>query len=106
MMGGMGHAAGQHPGTRPPHIEKRLLPFPPSPVLALKHDETLPAVLRVAPHEFQPDFFFRQRRRSDVYIEHRSKPNVLADALMYHMLVETAAARVGPVGTQREIIVP
>src|SRR6478735_3682006 len=105
MMGSMGHTASHHPCPRSPHVEKRRLCFPPRLILGPQHREALFAVFLVPPHEFQPDFFFRQRRCTDVYVEHRPKPDVLADTLMHHMLMETAAARIGRVGTDRKIMI-
>jgi hypothetical protein len=105
VMGGMGHTAGHHPGPRPADVEKRRLAFPPRLILLPQHDEAFPAVFLLLPHEFQPDFFFRQRWRSNVYIEHRSKPNVLADTLMHHMLMETTAPAICRGGAHREIMV-
>src|SRR6266702_3508791 len=92
MMGGVGHASRHHPGPRPPYVEKRGLAFPPCLILVPQRDQTFSAVVRIPLHELQPDFFFRQRRGSNVYVEHRSKPDVLADTLMHHMFMETAAA--------------
>src|SRR5215469_11414435 len=95
MMGGVGQPAGHHPGARPPHIEERRLAFPPRLLLVPQYKEALSAIFRVAPHKFKPDFFSRQRRRSDIYVEHRSKPGIFTDTLMHHMLMQTSAARIG-----------
>jgi hypothetical protein len=57
--------------ARDRRTSKRRLAFPPALILVTQHDEALFAVVRVLPYEFQPDLFYRQRRRSGVYIEHR-----------------------------------
>src|SRR5215469_7309198 len=100
MMGGMGHAASHHPGPGPPYVEKRRLPLPPRLIPAPQRRQAFSAVLRVLPHEFQSDFVFRQRRRSDINIEHCPKPDVFADTLMHHMFVNTTSARIGWVRTE------
>src|SRR5689334_2011764 len=105
MMGSMGHAASHYPGTRPPHVKKRRLPFPPRIVFAPQHSQALFAVFRIASHEFQSDLIFRQWRCSDVNVEHGPKPDVFADTLMHHMFVNTASARVSWVRSNREILV-
>src|SRR3954468_225375 len=104
MMRGMGHPASHHPSPRSPHVEKRRLPFPPRLIFSPQNCETLFAVFLIPPHEFEPAFFFRQRRCSDIYVEHRPKPGVLADTLMHHMFVKTAAAHIRRARTDRKII--
>src|SRR5262245_35266647 len=104
-MSGVRHTAGHHPGPRPAYVEKRRLAFPPRIVLVPQRGQTLPAVFLLTAHEFQPDFLFWQWRRAHVDTEHRSKPGVLADTLMHHMLMETTPARIGRVGAYRQILV-
>src|ERR1051326_7602204 len=105
MMGGMGHTASHHPGPRSPHVEKLRLSFPPRLIFGSQHSEALSAVFLVLAHEFQPDFFLGERRRPDVDIEHRPEPDVLADTLMHHMLMEVTAALIGGVGTDWKVMV-
>ena len=78
----------------------------PTSLVLVPHDgQALLAVFPVLPHEFQSDFIFWQRRRSDVNAEHGPKPDVFADTLMHHMFVETASPRIGRVRPDRKILV-
>src|ERR1035438_3766833 len=105
MMGGVGHSASQHPGPGPLHVEKRRLPFPPRLILVPQRSQALLAVIRVLPHKLQSDFLLRQRRRSDVNSKHGSKPDVFADTLMHHMLVNAASPGIGRVRSDGDIVV-
>jgi hypothetical protein len=60
MMSGMGDAASHNPGSRPPYVEKRRLPFPPHLILFPQRGQALSTVFRVPPHEFQPHLMFRK----------------------------------------------
>ena len=53
------------------------------------------AIFGVTPDELQSRFLLRQRRRSNVNTEHVKKPQVLAHALVNHLLAYAPAASVG-----------
>jgi len=101
----MGQPSRDHPGSRSRNVEKLCFAFPPGRLGAPKRGETSSTVFRVPSHEFQPRFFFRQRRRSDVDIEHRSEPEILTDTLMHHVFMDTTAARIGLIGARGQVLV-
>src|SRR4051812_40397651 len=105
MMGSMGYAASHDPGPRSPHVEKLRLSFPPRLDLTSQRNDALGAVFSVPAHEFQSDFVFRKRWRSDIDIEHCPKPDIFADTLVHHMLPNAASARIRRVRPGREILV-
>src|SRR5262249_56074123 len=95
--------ARHHPGPRSPHIKKLRIPFPPRFIRASQRRKPFFAVLRISPHELEPDLFFRQRWGSHVDPEHRPEPQILADALVHHVFVQTPPPSVPPVRPHRTI---
>ena len=54
-------------------------------------------------HESESRLLFRQRARANVDAQHRSEPNVLAHALMHHVLVNASPARIALSRTSGQI---
>src|SRR4051794_27282460 len=101
----MRDTSSHHPGARPLHVEKRGFAFPPFLIPGPERPDAFSTVLFISPDELEPDFFCRQRRSADIDIEHRSKPDVLADTLMHHMLMEAPAARIDRMRTYGKIVI-
>jgi hypothetical protein len=98
-------AACHYPSARPPHIEECRFIFPPHLVLAAEDIHALSAILRVPPNEFQSGLVCRQWRRANINAEHRPKPEVLANTLMHHVLVDAAPAYIDRMRAEREILI-
>src|SRR6185312_607361 len=92
MMGGMRQAAGYHPRSGALHIEELRWLFPPALILLLEYRESLAAMFCIALYEPGAGFLFRERRSTHLDAQHVPKPQVLAHALMHHLLVHAAAA--------------
>src|SRR5438309_10874276 len=105
MMGSMRQAAGDHPRSGALHIEELRWLFPPALILLLECSESLAAMFRIAFHELGAGFLFRKRRSTDFDAQHVAEPQVLAHALMHHLLVHAAAARIAPLRPYRKVLV-
>src|SRR5947209_6458211 len=105
MVGSMSHAAGHHPCPRSPHVEESRFVFPPHLILVTQFGQALSAIAGVSPDEFQPGLICRQRRRLNINVEHCSKPEVFANTLMHHVLLDTAPTHVAWVRPEREVLV-
>src|SRR5262245_36883980 len=94
------------PRLRSADIEERRRYFPPAAIGPPQRLEAFAAVFRVALHELDPYFALRKRRRTDIDAQHAPKPGVLADALMHHVLVHAASARIRRMRPHWKILVP
>ncbi len=94
MMRSVGHPPHHHPGPRPLHLKELRLSLPPRIILRLQRLQSLPAVLGISLHELQPCFGSRQRRRPHINSQHVPKPQILAHALMHHLLPHTPPPRI------------
>jgi hypothetical protein len=99
----MRQASRHHPGAHASHVEKGHMLLPPRLVLRAQHGQTFAAILCIAVHERSPSFLRRQGRGLYIDTQHGVKPHILTDALMYHLLVHTPAARVDRMGPERQI---
>jgi hypothetical protein len=90
----MRQTASHHPRSGALHIEELRQLFPPELVFLPKYSEPLAAMFRVAFHEPDAGFLFRKRRGIDFDAQHVAKPQVLAHALMHHLFVHAASARI------------
>src|SRR5678810_774346 len=105
MMGSMRQAAGYHPRSGALHIEELRWLFPPVLILLLEYRESLAAMFCIALYEPGAGFLFRERRSTDLDAQHVPKPQVLAHALMHHLLVHAPAARIALPRPYREVFV-
>src|SRR6202521_1462133 len=105
MMRGMRDAPRHDPCAGALHGKKSSGFFPPIVALTAQPPKPFSAVSRVLLHELQPSLLLRQGRCSDVDSKHRPKPHVFADALMHHLLMNTASPRIVGPGTNRKILV-
>src|SRR5512144_3161231 len=105
MLRGMSNPPGHDPRPPTDGVKELRFLFPPFIARLAERLETLAAVQGVALNECKPGFRHRQRRCADVDPEHVAKPEILAYALMHHLLMDAAASPVGRVGTDRQILV-
>jgi len=105
MMGSMRQTASHHPGSGALHIKELRQLLPPMLVFWPKDGEPLAAMFRVTFHEPDAGFLFRKRRGTAFDAQHVAKPQVLAHALMHHVLVHAPAARIALPRPYREIFV-
>src|SRR5450756_225291 len=105
MMGSMRQAAGHDPRSGALHIEELRWLFPPVLILLLEYSESLAAMFRIASHEPGAGFLFRERRGTDFDAQRVAKPQVLAHALMYHLLVHAASARIALLRPYRKVLI-
>ena len=61
---------------------------------ALQDGETFAAVLGISRHEFPADLPRRQRRRAHIDAQNLPEPEILAHALMHHVLMHASTARI------------
>src|SRR5579864_3489327 len=94
MMRRMRHPTHHNPRPRSLHVKEFRIRLPPCVVLVLQRRQALSAVLRIALDELQPRFRSRQRRSPHINSEHVPEPQVLAHALMYHLLAHAAPPRI------------
>jgi hypothetical protein len=73
--------------------------------LLMQGSEPLSAVLDIALHEGQAGLLLRQGWRVDVDAQHAAKPEVLAHALVHHLLVHTAPSNVAWARAHRKIVI-
>jgi len=106
MMRGVRDAASHDPFPRALHIEKRRVFFPPRIVFPSQHRQSLPAILRITPDELHPRLRIRQWRRAHINPQHRPKPNVLAGALMHHLLVDASPPRISHARPKGKFLIP
>src|SRR5712692_584248 len=71
----------------------------------VSHSHQESSFLRIAFHEFQPRLHRRQRRRVDVDPQHVQEPQILARALVHHLLPHAPPSRISPSRTHRKILV-
>src|SRR5579863_10717077 len=102
----MRDAPRHHPRTRALHTKEVGRLFPPGVVLLAQLREPFFAINRVLLHELQPSFWFWQRWCFDVDAKHGPKPQVLADTLMHHLLMNTASPRIITAGAHWKIVIP
>src|SRR5437667_12722823 len=105
MMGRMSQSPSHYPGARTLHIEEFCALFPPGFILLPQRGEPFSAVFRVSLHELEPCLLLRKRRRAYVNSKHVAKPEILADALMHHLLMHAAPARIAVSRTNGKIFV-
>jgi hypothetical protein len=87
------------------HIEELRGLFPPALVLLSERREPLPTIFGVAFQESRACFGLWQRGRVDVDAEHGATPRIFAHALVHHLLVHTAAARVALTRSDGKVLV-
>src|SRR5262249_57991286 len=97
----VGNASGHDPGARTLHVKESGLTFEPSLIFSFERRQSPGAEVGITLHETQPRLRRRQRRFTYVNTKHISEPQVLADALMHHLLMHAAPAsgarlRAGP----------
>src|SRR5271166_800873 len=102
----MRDAPRHHPCTRASHNKEVGCLFPPSVGLLAQLREPFSAVSRVLLDELQASFWFWQRWCFDVDSEHGPKPQILADALMHHLLMNTTSPWIITAGAHRKIVIP
>src|SRR5262249_18888423 len=101
----VGNSAGHHPGSRTPHVKEGGFTFEPGLVFGLERRQPPGAEICVTLHEAEPRLRRWQRWRTYLDTKHVAKPQVLADALMHHLLVHAASARVASIRTERKILI-
>src|SRR5262245_8966981 len=104
-MRGVGNSTNYDPGASPRDVEKTYPCFPPGLRFAAEPGQPLAGVGRVAPNELEPGFRLRQRRRADIDAQYVPKPEILADALMHHVLQDAPTTAITGVGPDREVLV-
>src|SRR5579883_1655492 len=105
MVGRVRNPPRHHPCARPRHIKKSRLPLPPPFLLAPQRRQPLPAVFRVSPHKLEPRLAAGQRRRSHVDSQHVPEPQVLAHALMHHLLSHAPPPRIPRIRPELHVLV-
>src|SRR5579863_7427394 len=105
MMRGVSHAARHHPSAGAGDTEEGNHLFPPWLGRCLQYGQALGAVLGIALHELPANLARGQRWRFHINAENGSKPEVLADALMHHLLVHASSARIGSIRPDWQLIV-
>src|SRR5215469_7359018 len=95
-----------HPGSRPGYVEELDLLFPPGFVLRVQGRHSLRAVFCVAANELQSALRRRQRGCPDVNAQDVAKPQIFADTLMHHLLVNTPPPRIMGIRADRQILLP
>ena len=94
-----------HPRARPPDVEEVRLFFPPMIALLAKNSETFSTVLRVALDELEAEFQVGERWGIDIDPEHAAEPEILAHALVHHLLMHTTAPSIVGARADGQIIV-
>src|SRR5262249_48888133 len=85
----------KEPGCRLPPL---VGPFPQSGL-------PLSAILCIATHELQAGFSRWEWRGAHIEAEHVDKPQVLADTLVHHMLVDAPPSRIRRIRADRQVFV-
>src|SRR5678816_1522769 len=98
--------ASHHPRSGSFYIEERPQLFPPALVGLPKSRESMAAVFRIPLDERDARFVLGQGRRMHVDAEHIAKPQILAHALMHHLLAHAASAGIDLIRPDREVLVP
>src|ERR1700685_117340 len=97
------------------YIEELHTLFPPAFIFLLQRCQPLPTVRGVLLHKLQPRLDFWQWRLAEadrsvrlthIDAQHVAKPQILAHALMYHLLPHTPPARVVRPRTHRHVLIP
>src|SRR5260370_21553871 len=97
-MRGVGDAPHQHPGALALDVKKARRLLEPGLGLAAQLLEAPGRGLGVAPEEPQASLAGWQSRLAEVDPQHGAHPEILADALMHHVLVRRPRAGLGPKG--------
>src|SRR5260370_16421603 len=105
MMRRMRQPPRQHPSSRARYIKKLRLPLKPTLLLSPQGLKPFPTVLRITLDELPPHLLRRQRRRAHVNSQHGAKPEVLAHALVHHLLPHAAPSPVVRSRTHRQILI-
>src|SRR5262245_37861229 len=105
MMRSMRQTAGHHPRSGSLYIEERRQFLPPALVCLPEYRESISAVFRITFHEFDTRFVLRQRRSMNVEPQHVATPQILAHALMHHLLVHAASTGIVLIRTHRKVLV-
>jgi hypothetical protein len=98
-------AARHYPGFGALHIEKGSLRLPPVVIRTAKARQSSGAVFRIQPDELEPAFLVRKRRGIHIHTQHGAEPHSLAHALMHHVFVHAASARIVRVRPHWQVLV-
>src|SRR5688500_6944646 len=94
MMRSVCDASNHHPCATPRCFEEIHFLLPPSGFLCRKHFEPPLREFGIFLDEAESRFFSRKRRAFDVDAEEASKPKILAETLMDHLLADATATAV------------
>ena len=105
MMRGMRNPPHHHPCPRSPDVKKRSLALPPLIIPVPQDRQSFPAILRITLDKLHPRLRNRQRRRSHINAQHVAEPQILAHALMHHLLLHAAPPRIALARPHRQILI-